>query len=181
MAAARAGYENFRSAAKALKELESRREERDRLREQAAKVDRELVTIRVRAEQTGLRPRKQITANTPLIGGLPRAPGGMPTFRPSGSDVSEFQPSAARFQAPIFPDNPLVLEGLKALYLNSEKATELRDPQVEALLAWLNAGIDRALGCNGMGGLLLVSGGFAPGTTNYLGGRSVSCAKNQRL
>jgi len=53
VAAARAGYENFQRAAKALGEMESRREERDRLREQAAKVDRELVTVRLRAEQTG--------------------------------------------------------------------------------------------------------------------------------
>src|SRR5205814_1008831 len=56
------------------------------------------------------------------------------------SSSSEWQPAAARLQSAIFPNNPLVLEGLDALYLNSEKATELRDSQVEALLAWLHAG-----------------------------------------
>jgi hypothetical protein len=95
---------------------------------------------RTRSEQTGLRARKQIPSNIPLVGGLPRSPGGMPAFRPSGSDQSDGPTLAARFQSPIFPDNPLVLEGLGALYLNSEKATELRDSQVEALLAWLHAG-----------------------------------------
>jgi hypothetical protein len=47
---------------------------------------------------------------------------------------------AARFQSTILPNNPLVLEGLSAFYLNSEKAVELRDSQVEALMAWLNSG-----------------------------------------
>ncbi|HVV72735.1 MAG TPA: hypothetical protein VHI52_14770, partial [Verrucomicrobiae bacterium] len=32
------------------------------------------------------------------------------------------------------------LEGLKSLYLNSERATELTKPQVNAIFAWLNAG-----------------------------------------
>jgi hypothetical protein len=95
---------------------------------------------KTRKEETGRRPRKQITAHTPLIGGIPRAPGGMPLLRSIGQEQTEFQPTAARLQTPIFPDNPLVLEGLNALYLNSEKTTELRDPQVEALLAWLHAG-----------------------------------------
>jgi hypothetical protein len=40
----------------------------------------------------------------------------------------------------IFPDNPLVLEGLSALYLNSERAAELSLNQVNAIFAWLNAG-----------------------------------------
>jgi hypothetical protein len=53
------------------------------------------------------------------------------------------QPSAARLLPTIFPDNPLVLEGMTALYLNSAKAAELRlrEPnQVDALYRWLNAG-----------------------------------------
>src|SRR5436190_9718421 len=99
---------------------------------------------RKRSEQTGLRARKQIASSTPLIGGLPRTPGGMPAFRPGSSEQtpsqSEWQPTAARFLAPIFPDNPIVLEGMGSLYLNSEKAIDLRDPQVEALLAWLHGG-----------------------------------------
>jgi len=52
----------------------------------------------------------------------------------------DLQPPSARFQPSIFPDNPLVLEGLDLLYLNSEKASELKDSQISALYAWLNAG-----------------------------------------
>ena len=48
--------------------------------------------------------------------------------------------ASARFQPSIFPDNPLVLEGLDSLYLSSEVASELRVSQVNALLGWLNAG-----------------------------------------
>jgi hypothetical protein len=96
---------------------------------------------RVREEQASLTARKQIASNIPLVGGLPRTPGGMPLMRTSGSDQSsDSQPMAARFQSAILPNNPLVLEGLSAFYLNSEKAVELRDSQVEALMAWLNSG-----------------------------------------
>jgi hypothetical protein len=54
--------------------------------------------------------------------------------------VEELQPSAARLLPAIFPDNPIVLEGLSCLYLNSERAADLTKPQVNAIFAWLNAG-----------------------------------------
>jgi hypothetical protein len=95
---------------------------------------------KLRAEQTGQRPRKQITAETPLMGALPRTAGGTPVIRPILPKSAELQPAAARLQPSIFPDNPLVLEGMDSLYLNSEKASELKDTQVNALIAWLNAG-----------------------------------------
>ena len=40
----------------------------------------------------------------------------------------------------IFPDNPVVLEGMNCLYLNSEKALDLKVGQVNALMAWLHGG-----------------------------------------
>src|SRR6185436_2727600 len=46
----------------------------------------------------------------------------------------------ARLQPALFPDSPIALEGLDALYLNSERALELKVPQVKALLAWLYGG-----------------------------------------
>lgn len=98
---------------------------------------------RTRAEQLGIRPRRQTAANTVLLGALPRTATGLPTFRPAstGNGVnSESEPAAARLQSALLPDNPLVYEGLDAIYLNSEKALELEGPQVAALLAWLNAG-----------------------------------------
>jgi len=93
-----------------------------------------------RGEQLGLGPRKQVSQATPLIGALPRTAGGTPVPKPTLAQSQELQPAAARILPSIFPDNPLVLEGLKCLYLNSERAAELTKPQVNAIFAWLNAG-----------------------------------------
>ena len=95
---------------------------------------------KVRAEQLGVRPRKTIASRTVLIGSLPRTVTGAPMIRGIASPQPELQPTSARFQPPVFPDNPLVLEGMDCLYLNSEKASELKENQVNALLGWLNAG-----------------------------------------
>ena len=95
---------------------------------------------RIRAEQVALRPRRQMASSAPLIGSLARTVGGTPVIRPILPTAAELQPASARLQASIFPDNPLVLEGMSALYLNSEKAPDLNVAQVNALLAWLNAG-----------------------------------------
>ena len=97
---------------------------------------------RVRAEQLGLQPRKKIASEAPLLGSLTRTPAGVPMFRPlpSQSGGSELQPVSARLQPSIFPDNPLVLEGMGSIYLNSSQAGEIKLNQVNALYGWLNAG-----------------------------------------
>ena len=95
---------------------------------------------KVRAEQTALRPRRQIGWEIPLIGSLSRTASGAPVLRPIMGDKADAQPAAARLQASIFPDNPLVLEGLDSVYLSSEVAADLRAAQVNALLSWMNAG-----------------------------------------
>ncbi len=95
---------------------------------------------KVRAEQNNLRPRKQVGRESPLIGSLARTVGGVPVIQPILPRQTDLQPASARLQPALFPDNPLVLEGLDALYLNSEKAVELRVNQVSALLTWLHAG-----------------------------------------
>src|SRR5258708_961407 len=77
---------------------------------------------RVRAEQPGLRARKPLANGTPLLGALPRTPGGTPIIKPIAAQGSELQPAAARILPSLFPDNPLVLEGMSWLYLNSERA-----------------------------------------------------------
>ncbi len=93
---------------------------------------------RKRAEQLNLRPRKQIPQGTPLLGALARTASGAPVIRPVLA--TGLQPVTARLLPAIFPDNPLVLEGMDCLYLNSERASDLRVTQVQALLAWLRAG-----------------------------------------
>ena len=54
--------------------------------------------------------------------------------------ANEFKPEVARLQTAFFPDNPIALEGLDTIYLNAEKALDLKVPQVTALLAWLHGG-----------------------------------------
>jgi hypothetical protein len=95
---------------------------------------------KVRAEQIGVQTRRQIASTTPLMGALVRTPSGTPTFRPILPQDTALQPAAARLLPSIFPDNPVVLEGMHCLYLNSEKALDLKVGQVNALLAWLHGG-----------------------------------------
>jgi hypothetical protein len=96
---------------------------------------------KVRAEQPNLRPTKEVAIGTPIIGSLSRGAGWTPPIKPILPQHSEMQPAAARLQPSIFPDNPLVLERLDCLYLNSERATDLHDEsQLKALYAWLYAG-----------------------------------------
>ncbi len=95
---------------------------------------------KVRAEQPGLRPRYQAAEGTVVLAALPRTVGGLPQIRQITDTNNIHRPVSARYQAALIPDNPLVFEGLTALYLNSEKALELKDNQVYALLAWVNDG-----------------------------------------
>ena len=82
------------------------------------------------------------SAGTLLVGTLPRTATGVPVLRKTNvrDTDTEFQPVAVRLQTSLLPDNPLVFEGLEAIYLNSEKAADLNPHQVEALLTWLNEG-----------------------------------------
>jgi len=82
---------------------------------------------KVRAEQPGLRATKQVASGTPVVGALARTAGGTPTLKSILLNI-RIAPAAARLQVPIFPDNPLVLEGMDSLYLSSEKAADLRIP-----------------------------------------------------
>ncbi len=99
---------------------------------------------KVRAEQLSIPVRKEVLAGTPILGALPRTASFTPSLLPiKREQQAGMQPASARLLPTIFPDNPLVLEGMSALYLNSAKAADLRlrEPnQVDALYRWLNAG-----------------------------------------
>src|ERR1039458_7090437 len=95
---------------------------------------------KVRAEQVGLQAKKQLASGTPLIGAVVRTPSGTPSFRPILPQEATMQPASARMLPSIFPDNPVVLEGLSCIYLSSEKAADLTVNQVKALFDWLNGG-----------------------------------------
>lgn len=95
---------------------------------------------KVIAEQGMLRPRKGSMAGMPIVAAIARSVGGVPTFPPIHSGNSDLQPVAARLQPEMFPDNPLALEGINLLYLNSEKALALDVPRAQALMAWMQRG-----------------------------------------
>lgn len=95
---------------------------------------------RVQAEQLSIRARKWISSSSALIGALPGKVAGMPTLPTIKMRQSDYQPTAARFQPALFPDNPLALEGLDLIYLNSESALELKVPQFNSLLTWVQQG-----------------------------------------
>ena len=95
---------------------------------------------RVHAEQSGLTPKKQTTAGATVVGAIPRTANGVPVIRQILARGQQIEPVTVRLPPAILPDNPLVLEGMDTIYLNSEKAPELNVGQVNALLAWLNAG-----------------------------------------
>jgi hypothetical protein len=96
---------------------------------------------RVRAEKLSLKPRS-LAWETLLLGAVPRTFAGLPKLPElkGENNRSPAQPLVARLPVEQLPDNPLALEGLDALYLNSEKASELKEPQAEALRTWVHGG-----------------------------------------
>lgn len=80
------------------------------------------------------------TPGYPALGVISRTASGLPVLPTIRTRNAERQPLAVRLQPELFPDNPIVLEGLSALYLSSERATQLTVPQVNALLAWVQRG-----------------------------------------
>lgn len=91
-------------------------------------------------EKPGERARRHLGWEIPLMGSLSRTAAGAPSIRPILRDDPAAQPAVAKIQPAIFPENPLVLEGLNAIYLSSDVIAGLREGQVNALLAWMNAG-----------------------------------------
>ncbi len=94
---------------------------------------------KLRAEHTDLRT-KDLGWETYLMGGLARSFGGLPAFPQARNNRPDQQPAVARFTPEQFPDNPIALEGLDALYLDSEKALELKVGQAQALVDWVLGG-----------------------------------------
>jgi len=96
---------------------------------------------KVRAKKEGIHPNG-LAADSILLGAVPRSFGGLPKFpeMKSNNNRSAVQPAVARLPVEHFPDEPTTLESLDAIYLNSEKALELKVSQAAALLAWLHQG-----------------------------------------
>jgi len=84
---------------------------------------------------------KTVAWESSIMAAIPRTFGGTPAFPKLKQQVRpELQPEVARITVDQFPDNPIALEGLNAIYLNSEKAIDLKVNQVIALLGWVRSG-----------------------------------------
>ncbi|MSU61695.1 MAG: hypothetical protein EXS31_04735 [Pedosphaera sp.] len=99
---------------------------------------------KVRAERTA--QTKPLAWEGFLLGSISRSYAGSPILAETNIRRDEMKPQIARIQPDVFPDNPIALEGLSALYINSEKAISLKIPQVAALLSWVNGGGHLVLG-----------------------------------
>lgn len=77
-----------------------------------------------------------------MMGAVPGSFSGSPTYPdgPRNRNQMASQPEVARMLVEQFPDNPIALEGLDVLYLNSEKAIDLKLDQITALLGWVRGG-----------------------------------------
>ena len=93
---------------------------------------------KVQAERSTLQP-KVIPWEGFLLGAMPRTYAGVPTL-PEARTRPDLKPIVARLQPEQLPDNPIALEGLNAVYINSEKALSLKMNQIAALLAWIYEG-----------------------------------------
>lgn len=92
---------------------------------------------KVRAEQQNVRVRQTSPWQIPMVAAVARTLPSLPKVKPN---QPEMQPVVARFLPALFPDNPITLEGLDTIYLQAERALDLKVNQVNALLSWLNAG-----------------------------------------
>ncbi len=99
---------------------------------------------RIRAERSA--QSKPLAWEGFLLGAVPASFAGAPALPDTSSRRPETKPQVARIQPEIFPDNPIALEGLNALYVNSGKAISLKVNQVAALLAWIHEGGHLLLG-----------------------------------
>lgn len=91
------------------------------------------------AERTGLQPR-DVAAHIPVLGALPRSFAGIPVLPELKNRAPDYTPAVSRLQSDYLPVNPIAYESLTALYLNSEKAADLKPAQIDALLGWLHEG-----------------------------------------
>ncbi len=91
------------------------------------------------AERNAIQP-KDTAIQVPILGALPRSFGGLPILPEFKERSPEYIAAVARLQSEYLPADPIALEALSACYLNSEKASDLKPEQVDALLSWMHGG-----------------------------------------
>ena len=94
---------------------------------------------KIQAESLGINARRQVPREIPISATVGSWMPSLPEAK-SRRNRQDYQPVVARLLPPLFPDNPICLETVECLYLGSDRALELGDPQVDALLTWMQAG-----------------------------------------
>lgn len=93
-----------------------------------------------RAEARNSIVRRTIDSKGILIGGVAQSFSGLPILPDPLKDRSDLAVEVVRLEAAIVPENPLALDALKTIYLNSVRALELSSAQGAALISWVNRG-----------------------------------------
>ena len=108
---------------------------------------------------SNINPNTHLRWNSQLLCAIPASATGLPLYPGSGNTRERRNQAiahVARLQSEMVPDTPLALGAMDALYLNSQRAVELEDPQVGAILSWLHGGghlilgVDAVLDVNGV-------------------------------
>lgn len=101
----------------------------------------ELVTTSgdVVEERSQFSGQQEVTPSGFVLGSVSRNISGQPDL-PKEPDRSPFLPLVGRIMTEHFPDQPLALEGLNAIYLHAAAAGKMEIPQARALNAWLAQG-----------------------------------------
>lgn len=92
------------------------------------------------AEHENLQATSALSIDGLAVGSVARTFQGAPKFPGIEEKWNQYRPGVGRIQTSFFPDNPIALGGLNAIYLSSSQASKLSQPQVEALVSWMNAG-----------------------------------------
>lgn len=94
---------------------------------------------KIRDERPGLK-LDVATWEGVVLGSMPGVFSGAPAFPDTGRSTDDLISLAPRLSPEFFPDNPVALEALNSLYLNTSTALKLKPPQIEALLSWMHSG-----------------------------------------
>lgn len=93
-----------------------------------------------RAKVDSLSARKDIPWQGKLVGAIPRVFNAVPVLPELGRAAVDISIDVARMPPSFVPDDAISLEGLDAIYLNTERALELSATQGAALVSWVAAG-----------------------------------------
>ncbi len=138
---------------------------------------------KVIAERKGVDARTVVDWQSPLIASLSRTHGGAAAIPEAANKTTPLRPATTHLSPDFFPDNPLVLESISMLYLHSARAVELKDPQLNALFAWVHGGGHLVLGVEQPGDVKAVGKlqGFLPCTLGDVSSRAEHSALQQWL